>query len=238
MASLLLRVLIFIVVLPFLVLWLAAGAITWGADAILSSSRERPKPPFGIARRTSDARFGSTVAVFVVLLLVFGLASGGGGNSAGEPEREDEVVATATENRDEEDAEAREARREADARALRAERRAARLERRLRAADRRRARLAAERRRERREAREREALLLAQQREQEKKQEEQEEQELAAAEDCHPSYDGACLDPNASDYDCEGGSGDGPEYTGTVAVVGPDEYDLERDNDGIACDAS
>ena len=30
-----------------------------------------------------------------------------------------------------------------------------------------------------------------------------------------PELRGACLDPNSSDYDCEGGSGDGPDYTGT-----------------------
>lgn len=53
---------------------------------------------------------------------------------------------------------------------------------------------------------------------------------------CHPSYTGACLDPNASDYDCAGGSGDGPKYTGTVAVVGPDEYGLDGDGDGIGCE--
>lgn len=53
---------------------------------------------------------------------------------------------------------------------------------------------------------------------------------------CHPSYEGACLDPNAYDYDCEGGSGDGPEYTGAVRVVGPDDYELDRDGDGFACE--
>lgn len=53
---------------------------------------------------------------------------------------------------------------------------------------------------------------------------------------CDPSYKGACLDPSASDYDCEGGSGNGPEYTGTVTVVGPDHYDLDRDGDGVACE--
>jgi endonuclease YncB( thermonuclease family) len=56
--------------------------------------------------------------------------------------------------------------------------------------------------------------------------------------DCHPSYAGACLDPNASDYDCAGGEGDGPEYTGFVRVVGPDEYELDRDGDGLACEAT
>jgi hypothetical protein len=54
--------------------------------------------------------------------------------------------------------------------------------------------------------------------------------------DCDPNYEGACLDPSAYDYDCEGGSGDGPEYTGPVEVVGEDVYDLDRDGDGIGCD--
>jgi hypothetical protein len=57
------------------------------------------------------------------------------------------------------------------------------------------------------------------------------------ASNCDPNYKGACLDPNASDYDCEGGSGDGPKYTGTVTVVGSDHYDLDRDGDGTGCDA-
>ena len=54
--------------------------------------------------------------------------------------------------------------------------------------------------------------------------------------DCHPSYMGACLDPNASDYDCIGGSGNGPKYTGTVYVIGPDVFDLDRDGDGVGCE--
>ena len=53
---------------------------------------------------------------------------------------------------------------------------------------------------------------------------------------CHPSYSGACLDPNASDYDCAGGEGNGPEYTGTVTVIGPDEFDLDADGDGLGCE--
>jgi hypothetical protein len=52
---------------------------------------------------------------------------------------------------------------------------------------------------------------------------------------CHPSYD-PCLDPNASDYDCDGGSGDGPEYTGFVNVKGPDDYGLDSDGDGMGCE--
>ena len=54
--------------------------------------------------------------------------------------------------------------------------------------------------------------------------------------DCHPSYSGKCLDPDASDYDCAGGSGNGPRYTGTVRVVGPDVFDLDRDGDGLGCE--
>jgi hypothetical protein len=54
---------------------------------------------------------------------------------------------------------------------------------------------------------------------------------------CDPNYSG-CLDPNASDYDCAGGSGDGPRYTGEVQVIGNDHYDLDRDGDGVACEDS
>ena len=53
---------------------------------------------------------------------------------------------------------------------------------------------------------------------------------------CDPSYEGACLDPNAVDYDCAGGSGDGPLYTGPVRVVGPDHYRLDADGDGLGCE--
>ena len=44
-----------------------------------------------------------------------------------------------------------------------------------------------------------------------------------------------CLPP-ASDYDCAGGSGNGPKYTGPVRVTGSDPYDLDRDGDGVGCD--
>ena len=57
---------------------------------------------------------------------------------------------------------------------------------------------------------------------------------IEPADECHPSYE-PCV-PIASDVDCEGGSGNGPAYTGMVRVVGPDEYDLDRDGDGVACD--
>jgi hypothetical protein len=62
--------------------------------------------------------------------------------------------------------------------------------------------------------------------------------EASAAENkCDPNYEGACLDPNASDYDCEGGSGDGPDYVGAVLVVGEDHFGLDADGDGIGCEA-
>lgn len=65
------------------------------------------------------------------------------------------------------------------------------------------------------------------------------EEEAAAEEEaseCDPNYSGACLDPYASDYDCEGGSGDGPAYTGMVTVVGEDHYGLDADSDGTGCE--
>jgi hypothetical protein len=39
-----------------------------------------------------------------------------------------------------------------------------------------------------------------------------------------------------SDYDCEGGSGNGPGYTGYVTVSGPDIYGLDGDGDGAGCE--
>src|SRR5215217_9297400 len=53
---------------------------------------------------------------------------------------------------------------------------------------------------------------------------------------CTPGYS-SCLTP-ASDYDCRGGSGNGPKYTGPVRVTGSDPYDLDRDGDGQACEWS
>jgi hypothetical protein len=58
----------------------------------------------------------------------------------------------------------------------------------------------------------------------------------APASSCDPNYEGACLDPTSSDYDCDGGSGNGPDYTGEVTVVGDDHFDLDRDGDGTACE--
>jgi len=54
---------------------------------------------------------------------------------------------------------------------------------------------------------------------------------------CDPNYKGRCLRPHVSDYDCAGGSGNGPYYvSGPFRVVGTDHYRLDADHDGIACE--
>ncbi len=54
---------------------------------------------------------------------------------------------------------------------------------------------------------------------------------------CHPSYEGQCVPVDVEDVDCAGGDGNGPFYVGRVTVVGPDEYGLDGDGDGIGCAA-
>lgn len=52
---------------------------------------------------------------------------------------------------------------------------------------------------------------------------------------CTPGYS-PCLPP-ASDYDCAGGSGNGPKYVyGVEHVTGSDIYGLDADGDGLGCD--
>ena len=52
---------------------------------------------------------------------------------------------------------------------------------------------------------------------------------------CTPGYS-PCLPP-ASDYDCGGGSGNGPEYVyQTEIVTGSDPYELDSDGDGYGCE--
>ena len=57
------------------------------------------------------------------------------------------------------------------------------------------------------------------------------------ARNCDPSYPDVCLDPNAVDYDCAGGSGNGPRYvSGPIRVRPPDPFDLDGEGDGWGCE--
>ena len=56
--------------------------------------------------------------------------------------------------------------------------------------------------------------------------------------ECHPDYPGACV-PIDDDVDCfgPGRKGNGPSCVrGPFPHDGPDPYDLDRDNDGTACE--
>jgi hypothetical protein len=59
----------------------------------------------------------------------------------------------------------------------------------------------------------------------------------AVSRNCTPGYS-PCIPP-ASDVDCAGGSGNGPEYTRpgvSYRVTGSDLYGLDADGDGIGCE--
>jgi beta-lactamase superfamily II metal-dependent hydrolase len=55
---------------------------------------------------------------------------------------------------------------------------------------------------------------------------------------CDPCYPDVCIPVGAADYDCAGGSGNGPNYIqGPVRVVcHPDPHGLDRDGDGWGCE--
>ena len=54
--------------------------------------------------------------------------------------------------------------------------------------------------------------------------------------ECDSNYSG-CV-PVASDVDCAGGSGNGPEYvSGPISVIGDDIYELDKDGNGVACES-
>jgi hypothetical protein len=60
----------------------------------------------------------------------------------------------------------------------------------------------------------------------------------ARSSNCDPAYSGACLHDGIGDYDCAGGSGNGPNYvTGPIRVRPPDPFGLDRDGDGIGCES-
>lgn len=54
---------------------------------------------------------------------------------------------------------------------------------------------------------------------------------------CDPSYPTVCIPVGAADYDCAGGSGNGPNYiAGPLTVLPPDPHGLDSDGDGIGCE--
>lgn len=60
---------------------------------------------------------------------------------------------------------------------------------------------------------------------------------------CNSAYTGTCLPVDTSvDVDCVGGTGNGPlfvqETNFTVVDAAVDPFDLDRDNDGIACEST
>ena len=61
----------------------------------------------------------------------------------------------------------------------------------------------------------------------------------AAPRNCDPAYPDVCLRDGIGDYDCAGGSGNGPNYVeGPLRVLPPDPFDLDgNDNDGIGCES-
>ena len=56
---------------------------------------------------------------------------------------------------------------------------------------------------------------------------------------CTPGYSPCLVDHGGADYDCYGGSGDGPYYTepGVIyRVTGSDPYGLDANGDGYGCE--
>jgi hypothetical protein len=54
---------------------------------------------------------------------------------------------------------------------------------------------------------------------------------------CDPAYPDVCLHDGIGDYDCAGGSGNGPNYvTGPIRVLSPDPFGLDSDGDGFGCE--
>jgi hypothetical protein len=188
-----------------------------------SPARTRTRPV-----RVRPRSWKGWLAYAVVLLVILGAVTQDSDEPKQSTPTSQTIERTSGDAKSKADAEARQARR--DARRDRARLRKARAERRRAEAAARRERARA--RRARAEARQaREARLAAEAAAAEQAEPEPE----PAPASCHPSYD-PCLDPNASDYDCEGGSGDGPEYTGPVTVKGPDGYGLDSDGDGTGCE--
>jgi len=61
----------------------------------------------------------------------------------------------------------------------------------------------------------------------------------APASNCDPAYPDNCLRDGIGDYDCAGGSGNGPNYVqGPVKVLPPDPFRLDADGDGVGCQST
>jgi hypothetical protein len=59
----------------------------------------------------------------------------------------------------------------------------------------------------------------------------------APARNCDPAYPDVCLHDGIGDYDCAGGTGNGPNYVrGPIRVRPPDPFGLDRDGDGVGCE--
>jgi|SRR5215207_3767521 len=54
---------------------------------------------------------------------------------------------------------------------------------------------------------------------------------------CNPAYPDVCLKDGIGDYDCAGGTGNGPNYVREpIRVLPPDPFDLDRNGDGTGCE--
>ena len=59
----------------------------------------------------------------------------------------------------------------------------------------------------------------------------------APVQNCDSAYPDVCLHDGIGDYDCAGGSGNGPNYVdGPIRVLPPDPFGLDRDGDGTGCE--
>ncbi len=59
----------------------------------------------------------------------------------------------------------------------------------------------------------------------------------APARNCDSAYPDVCLHDGIGDYDCAGGSGNGPNYVdGPIRVRPPDPFGLDADHDGEGCE--
>jgi len=59
----------------------------------------------------------------------------------------------------------------------------------------------------------------------------------APSQNCDPAYPDDCLQDGIGDYDCAGGSGNGPNYVeGPITVLPPDPFGLDGNRDGVGCE--